>query len=94
MERRQFLKIAFGVAAGATAFAAAATAAPLSPQPLNEDDGLPSDKEEIRPAVVSGDEVDRLTAEQVHWGGHHYGWRRRHWHRRWHHRHWHGRHYW
>ena len=34
MERRHFLKLAIGVAAGAAAFAASAQAAPLSPQPL------------------------------------------------------------
>ena len=34
MERRNFLKLAIGVAAGAATFTAAAQAAPLSPQPL------------------------------------------------------------
>lgn len=93
MERREFLKIAFGVAAGATAFAAGATAAPLSPQSLGENGRLPRDHEEVQPAVASSDEVDRLTPEPVHWGrGHHYGWRRRHW--GWRHRRWHHRHYW
>jgi hypothetical protein len=37
MERREFLKIAVGAAAGIAAFAATAQAAPLMPQPLNED---------------------------------------------------------
>lgn len=87
MERRQFLQIAFGVAAGATAFAASASAAPLSPQPLIENGGLPRENAEVRPAVVDGDEVDRLRPEPVRWGhGHHYGWGRRHW--GWRHRHW------
>ena len=36
MERRDFLKFAFGFAAGAAALAATAEAAPLSPQPLAE----------------------------------------------------------
>ena len=34
MERRHFLKLAFGFAAGAAALAASAQAAPLMPQPL------------------------------------------------------------
>ncbi|MHC2266015.1 hypothetical protein ACVILJ_001398 [Bradyrhizobium diazoefficiens] len=36
MERRNFLKLAFGAAAGAAAFTAAAQAAPLAPQPLGD----------------------------------------------------------
>ena len=102
MERRHFLKLAVGIAAGAAMVAAGAEAAPLSPQPLNGDRRLPAE-----PAVVTGDEVDRLKPEQVRWGWHrhwhrrhwrrHWGWHRRHWHRRhwhrwhwhrWHHRHW------
>jgi len=83
MERREFLKIAAGIAAGVAAFAATAQAAPLMPHPLNEDAKLPQ-----QPAVTSGDEVDRLQPEEVRWGrGRHRGWGRRHWgwHRR---RHW------
>ena len=38
MERRHFLKLAFGVAAGAAAIAASAQAAPLAPQPLAKDE--------------------------------------------------------
>ena len=34
MERRHFLKLAFGFAAGAAALAASAQAAPLMPQPI------------------------------------------------------------
>ena len=34
MERRHFLKLAFGTAAGAAALAAGAQAAPLAPYPL------------------------------------------------------------
>ncbi len=91
MERREFLKVAFGVAAGVAALGAGAQAAPLSPQPLGENGGSP--REEIRPAVISGDEAARVTPEQVHWGrGHHWGWRHRHW--GWRHRRWHHRHYW
>ena len=37
MERRRFLKLGFGFAAGALALAAGARAAPLAPQPLAED---------------------------------------------------------
>src|SRR6266513_2055119 len=36
MERRHFLKVAIGFAAGAAAVAASASAAPLSPYPLNQ----------------------------------------------------------
>src|SRR3954465_16045844 len=87
MERREFLKIAFGVAAGAAALAASAQAAPLMPQPLNDAAKLPSGCE-AEAAVTSGDEVDRLQAEEVRWGrgrgrgwgrGRHWGFRRRHW---------------
>jgi hypothetical protein len=42
MERRDFLKIAFGVAAGAAAFAASVQAAPLAPRPLTGDGRLPA----------------------------------------------------
>jgi hypothetical protein len=93
MERRHFLKLAFGVATGAVALATAAQAAPLVSQPI---DGpcCPAAKSDARPAVVSGDEVKDLKLEQVgwrhrrwhrrHWGWprRHWGWRRRHW-RRW-----------
>jgi hypothetical protein len=91
MERRNFLKYAIGVAAGAAAFTAAAQAAPLSPQPLNGLAGSPGANADIRPAVTSSEEIARTKPEQVRWGhGHwhhrHWGWRRR-WHRR-HWRHW------
>jgi len=82
MERRHFLKLAFGFAAGAVALAAGAEAeaAPLAPQPLTAD-GRPPGNAEARPAVTTGDEVDRLAPEQVRWGrGRRWGWRRR---RRW-----------
>lgn len=90
MERREFLKIAAGVAAGVAAFAATAQAAPLMPQPLNEDAKLPQSP--AQPAVTSKEETDRLQPEEVRghrggrgrhrgWGrGRHLGWRRR---RRW-----------
>jgi hypothetical protein len=85
MERRDFLKYALGVAAGAAAFVASAQAAPLMPQPLNEDAKLPVNPD-AQPAVTSGDEVDHLAPEEVRWGrGHHRGWGR---HRGWGHRHW------
>jgi hypothetical protein len=78
MERREFLKIAAGVVAGVAAVAATAQAAPLMPQPLNEDAKLPKNPD-AQPAVTSGDEVDRLQPEEVRWGRRHWGWRRRHW---------------
>ncbi len=96
MERRHFLKFAVGFAAGAAALAASAQAAPLAPQPLAKDERPPSN-ENVRAAITTEDEVDRLKPEQVRWGHHwhhrHWGWRHRHW-RRWHRRHWRHRRYW
>src|SRR5258705_12260912 len=107
MERRDFLKLTFGFAAGAAALAASARAAPLLPHPLAEDGPLPPSNEDARPAVTTGDEVEHLKPEEVRW--HHRYWhrhwrRRRRWHRRywrrrhwgWHRRHWRRRHrrYW
>jgi hypothetical protein len=97
MERRDFLKLTFGFAAGAATLAASAQAAPLTPQPPSQS-GLPSANEDLHPAVTSSDEVSRLKPEEVRWGHH---WHHRHWgHRRhwgwrhrWHRRHWHRRHW-
>src|SRR5260370_42345814 len=90
MERRHFLKLAFGFAAGAAAFAASAQAAPLAPHPLTEDGRLPPSNEEARPPVTTGEEVEHLKPEEVPWGRRHWGWGRRHcgWRRR---LHWGGR---
>ena len=92
MERRHFLKLAFGFAAGAAALAASAQAAPLLPQPLGDNGLRPPGNPDAHPAVTSGDEVDRLTPEEVRWGhGGHRGWGHRHWGHRhwgWRHRHW------
>ena len=102
MERRDFLKFAFGVAAGAVALTAAAQAAPLAPRPIDSSAVIPSTHPEIRPAVTSSEEAAQLKPEQVHWHRHwhrrHWGWRHRHWgwrhrHWGWRHRHWH-RHHW
>ena len=96
MERRHFLKLALGFAAGGVALAASAQAAPLMPAPLLDDAKLPANPD-AQPAVTSGDEVDRLKPEEVRWHRHwgwrrrHWGWRRRHW--GWRRRYWH-RHYW
>jgi hypothetical protein len=87
MERRHFLKIAFGFAAGAAALAASAQAAPLAPHPLLEDGSLPETHPDAHPAVTSAEEVDHLKPEEVRWGRHwHHRWHRRHW--GWHRRHW------
>jgi hypothetical protein len=108
MERRDFLKLAFGFAAGAAALAASAQAAPLMPQPLAEDGRLPP-ANDAQPAVTTENEVERLKPEEVRWGRRwhrrwrwrrrrHWGWRRRHWgwRRRWHRRRrfWRRRRYW
>lgn len=93
MERRNFLKLAFGVAAGTAAFTAVAQAAPLAPQPLGNG-GMPLANPDAHPAVTSSEEAAQLKPEQVRWRGHwhrrHWGWRHRHWgwRRRWHRRHW------
>jgi hypothetical protein len=77
MERRHFLKLAFGFAAGAAALAASVQAAPLLPQPLAENGPLPPTNGGAQPAVTTENEVERLTPEQVRWRRR---WRRR---RRW-----------
>ncbi|WP_213286325.1 twin-arginine translocation signal domain-containing protein [Bradyrhizobium sp. sGM-13] len=91
MERRHFLKLAFGFAASGVALAASAEAAPLMPAPLADDAKLPANKD-AQPAVTSRAEVDRLAPEEVRWGrGRRRGWGRRHWgwrRRRWRRRHW------
>lgn len=95
MERRNFLKLAFGVAAGAAALTAAAEAAPLAPQPLGTT-GMPQGDPDAHAAVTSSDEAAQRKPEQVRWHGHgrwhgrHWGWRHRHWRwrPRWHRRHW------
>jgi hypothetical protein len=94
MERRHFLKLAFGFAAGAAALAASARAAPLMPHPLAEDGPLPPSNEDARPAVTTADEAEHLKPEEVRWGWHRRHWRR-HWrrHRRWHRRYWRRRHW-
>ncbi|RTE92136.1 twin-arginine translocation signal domain-containing protein [Bradyrhizobium sp. LVM 105] len=92
MERRNFLKLALGVTAGAAVFAATAQAAPLSPLPVADPARTPEGSPDA--AVTTSEEAEKLTPEQVHWHGHHrhWGWRRRHWRR--HYRRWHRRHYW
>jgi hypothetical protein len=92
MERRNFLKLAIGVAAGAATLTASAQAAPLSPQPIQDPARSTSTTPDARPAVIGAEEAAQLKPEQVHWGWHHrhWGWRHRHWgwRHRWHHRHW------
>ena len=51
MERRHFLKLAFGFAAGGIALAASAQAAPLMPAPLADDAKLPTGPD-AQPAVT------------------------------------------
>ncbi len=92
MERRHFLQLAVGFAAGATgagALAAGAQAAPLSPRPLGGDERLPLAIGDVHPAVTTEAVVENLRPEQVRWGRHwhrRWHWRRRHW--GWHRRHW------
>jgi hypothetical protein len=90
MERRDFLKIAFGAAAGAVALAAAAKATPLAPhtllpEPSNDHDTV------AEPALANQKDLDAAHIEQVRWHRHrHWGWRRHYWRRR---RYWRRRHY-
>ncbi|MBR0718823.1 twin-arginine translocation signal domain-containing protein [Bradyrhizobium liaoningense] len=88
MERRDFLKLALGVAAASAALAASAQAVPLTPQPIEGPGALPRGNPDARPAVTSSEEAAELKPEQVRWHGrgHHWGWHRRHW--GWRHRHW------
>ncbi len=78
MERREFLKVAMGFAAGAAAFASAAKAAPLMPPPdaLNAK-GPPQDLE-AQPAVADPRDLDQAHVEEVRWGRRR-GWGRRRW---------------
>ncbi len=91
MERRDFLKLTLGFAAGAAALAASAQAAPLPP--VMSADGLAPPRGQgveldAQPAVVTQDDVDHLKPEEVRWGRRRRGgfrWRfrgfrrRRHW---------------
>jgi hypothetical protein len=100
MERRHFLKFALGLAAGTAMLTANVEAAPLMAPGFIQTEAPSRSTQDVRPAVTSRDEVDRLTPEQVRWGHHwhhrhwgwhhrhHWGWRHHHWHRHWHHRHW------
>lgn len=79
MERREFLKVAFGFAAGAAALAASAQAAPLMP-PVEALNGKPPEPE-LQPqnAVADQRDLDEAKIEEVRWGRRR-GWGRR---RRW-----------
>jgi hypothetical protein len=88
IERRTFLKAAFGIAAGVAAFAASVQAAPLVPPPV---DSLKGKTPAPEPAVANQADLDNARVEEVRWG-----WHRRHW-RRWHRRRywgWRRRRYW
>jgi len=87
MERRDFLKFAFGVAAGAGAIAAAASAASAAPMLSPQQDLMNGVKPEpdlaAKPALADQDDLARATPENVQWRRrHHRRYRRRHWHRR------------
>jgi hypothetical protein len=96
MERRHFLKLAFGFIAGASALAAGAVATEAAPLPPVTPEGqgpVPRPGERAEPAITTQDDVDRLSPDQVRWRRHwgyrrrYWGWRRRrHW--GWRRRHW------
>lgn len=85
MERRDFLKFAFGVAAGAGAIAAAATAASAAPMlaPANSLTGRNEPDVMAEPAFADQDDLDRVKPENVQWRRRYYRrrrfWRRRRW---------------
>lgn len=99
MERRDFLKIALGMAAGAVVTVRAAQAMTPPPSPLKDQPPIP--EAEAKPAVATSQDVEGAKVEKVRW--HHRRWRRHHWHRRrhwgwhrrrhWRHRHWRRRYY-
>jgi hypothetical protein len=78
MERRHFLKLAFGFIAGASALAAGAEAAPLPPVTPEGQGLVPQRGKRAEPAVATQDDVDRLTPDQVRWRRR-WGYRRRFW---------------
>lgn len=85
MERRDFLKFAFGVAAGAGAIAAAASAATAAPMLAPQNGLTPSKEPDIaaKPALADQDDLARAEPEKVYWRRRHYRrYHRRHWHRR------------
>jgi hypothetical protein len=99
MERRDFLKIAFGMAAGAVVTATAAQAMTPMLSPLAKAPPIP--EAEAKPAVATAQDIEEAKIEKVRW--HHRRWHRHHWHRRrhwgwhrrrhWRHRHWRRRRY-
>jgi len=99
MERRDFLKIAFGMAAGAVVTASAARAMTPVPSPLVKQPPIP--EAEAKPAVATAQDIEEAKIEKVRW--HHRHWHRHRWHRRrywgwhrrrhWRHRHWRRRRY-
>ena len=85
MEVRSVLKLAIGMAVGATALVGVANAAPLAPSPSAR--LAAPQMQGVEPALVSQADVDHLKPQEIgwgrHWHGHHGGW-----HRHWHRRHW------
>ena len=76
MERRDFLKLAFGVAAGAgvMAVAGSAVAAPLmAPTDLKGPIPNPQPEVEAKPAIATENDLEDASVEQVQY----YGYRRR-----------------
>lgn len=81
MERRDFLKLVFGVAAGASlvAVAGAASAAPLMTLATDPLKGPKPEQPDLeaKPAIATEQDVQDAAAEQVQWG-----YRRRYYRRR------------
>ncbi len=78
MERREFLKVAFGFAAGAAALSAAAQAAPVMPQSDALNGKVPRQDLNAKPALATQDDLDQAHVEEVRWGRRR-GWGRRRW---------------
>jgi len=77
MERREFMKIAFGVVAGAAVVSTAAQAVPLMPPPPAPEKSPAPDDLKPQAAVADQSDLDAARIEQVQWR------RRRRWRRRW-----------
>jgi hypothetical protein len=88
MERREFLRFAFGIAAGAGAIAAAASAATAAPMlaPHNNLAGRKEPDMAAKSAVADQNDLARAEPEKVYWRRRYY--RRRYYRRRYYRRRW------
>jgi hypothetical protein len=89
MERRDFLKLALGMA-GVVAVGAAVTQSQAAPMMPSLGPSKPGAAEGLEPAIATDKDLDGAAIKPVQWG-----WRRRRWRRRvWRRRVWRRRYYW